>query len=373
MMRTLGLACLGITCAWGAVAVAAEGPAEALTGKGLRKAGLTYILPAEADVAKAANAVRAAQKTMAAATARQREVDGQIEANKQMVVEFTQQRRVLREQVPGAGSVAEHNQIVQQMNELGDRINLLHAGGEDEQEARKQAGAAASEKREAFVQAIMDSAPLIEDIDATYDKLKADAEVIAAIQSLNVGAKPTARVALGPSKAYLANVKALQKARASIQSESIPLREDNGTFTVDVVLNGKVTQAMVFDTGAAVVSLPAAVAARAGINPTADDPTIRMQTADGRTHEAKQMTLQSVRVGKFTATNVICVVVPPDLADAPPLLGGSFLKSFTYKLMPEAGKLTLSRIGEEEPAPSARPAAKGSAGKKSASSKRAKP
>ncbi len=374
MMRMLGWAVFGLIAASNGAALADDGPAGVLEAKGLRKAGLVYILPAEADVAKAAGAVRSAQQKLGVVMGEQAEVEGQIEANKQMVVEFTQQRRILREQMNGANSTAERNQYVNQLNELGDRVNLLHSGHDEEEEARKQAGAATSERREDYLQKLMELGNLIEDVDATYAKLQADAEVKAAIDALNVGAKVNARVTLGPSKAYQASARALRKAQGSVHSETIPLSENRGTFLVNVVLNGKVTKAMIFDTGASMVSLPAELASRAGLNPTDADPTIRMQTADGRTHDAKLMKLQSVKVGKFTVNDVECIVVPPDLADAPPLLGGSFLKGFTYKLIPEAGKLTLSRVGEEEAPKVAKPAkgakgAKGSAKKSAAARK----
>ena len=284
-----------------------------------------------------------------------------------MVVEFSQQRRLLREQANLAASPAERNQYVNQMNELVDRINVLVMGREGDQEARKEVAAKADGRREAFVQALTEKGTLVEDVEAEYAKLKVDAEARAAIDALNRGAKPTARVALGPTKAYLAHVKAFRKAQGAIQSETIPLRDSSGTFLVDVTLNGKVTKAMTFDTGASVVSLPAALAAQAGLRPTADDPTIRLRTADGATHEAKLMTLKSVRVGKFTVEGVECVVLGPDQADAPPLLGGSFLRNFTYKLSPEAGKLTLSKVATGEPEKPARPAR--GAGKKAAASR----
>ena len=89
-----------------------------------------------------------------------------------------------------------------------------------------------------------------------------------------------------------------------------------------------------------------------GLNPSTadevkDDPTVRLQLGDGKVVEAKQMILKSVRVGSFTVENVECAVLPPVLVAAEPALGGSFLKHFTYKLDPKAGKLHLAQFGTE--------------------------
>ena len=113
---------------------------------------------------------------------------------------------------------------------------------------------------------------------------------------------------LGPSRTHLANVKLLEKAEGGILTETIQLRSDNGVFWVDVTLNGKTTIPMVFDTGAGILSLGEADAAKAGLVPSPSDRTITLQVADGSSHEAKLMTLDSVRVGKFTVRNVECAV-----------------------------------------------------------------
>ena len=322
-----------------------------LTGKeDLKKSGGYYVLPAEADVAKASEKVKGLQKALMAAATRQRAIEMQDAANKNLIVEYTQQSMVLRRQKGMASTVGEHNQIVEMSNELIDRINLLTRETEDAKPLKKEAAAAVADRREAFLQGLEELAKLVEETDKRYAALAEDPEVKAALARINKD--PKAAVKLGPSRTYQANVKALRKAQSLIQSETIPLQEDNGTFLVAVSLNGKVNKAMVFDTGAGIISLPADLAASAGIVPGADDPVIKLTTADGAVHEGKRMTLKSVRVGKFTVENVECAVMPPSMKNAAPLLGGSFLKYFTYKLSPESGTLILSKIGgaEAEPA-----------------------
>ena len=59
------------------------------------------------------------------------------------------------------------------------------------------------------------------------------------------------------------------------------------------------------------------------------------------------MTLDSVRVGKFTVKDVRCAVLPAGLTQAPPLLGGSFLRHFSYRHNPGGGKVTFWKVQTE--------------------------
>ena len=120
-------------------------------------------------------------------------------------------------------------------------------------------------------------------------------------------------------------------------SETVELRKEGGIYWVDVTFNGKVTKPLAFDTGASSVVLPASLAAAIGLKPGKDDPTVRTQVADGSIVEAKRMTIPSVRVGKFTVQDVVCIVMPADKEDVSPLLGQTFLKNFTHQFSGETG------------------------------------
>ena len=86
--------------------------------------------------------------------------------------------------------------------------------------------------------------------------------------------------------------------------------------------------------------------------PSPSDRTITLHVADGSSHEAKMMTLDSVRVGKFTVRNVECAVSSKEKSNVPPLLGGPFLKHFTFKMNQAAGTVTFSKIETPETAAS---------------------
>jgi hypothetical protein len=114
---------------------------------------------------------------------------------------------------------------------------------------------------------------------------------------------------------------------------------------VQAVLNGKVTDTMTWDSGADFVSLSAETGKALGIVPTDKDPTLEMSGADGRVFPAKQIVLDSIRLGGFTMRNVDCVLLP-DTGDkpAPDLLGDTFQSHFLSRLDQRTGQLQLTPI-----------------------------
>lgn len=323
-----------------------DASAEALLkGKGLRRQVATYVLPGEAEFARKLTTARATYKGYTGALMQQESLTRNLEANKGMIQQMTQQRIFLNQQLVQASTTQEHNRVVGMMNELNDRINLLNNTSEDSG-PNKEIRAQASNRREAYIQALLDLRALADSTAKTYDELGDDAEVKEALTALSKPSRP--KLTIGPSRAYLANLKLLEKAEGGILTETIQLRNDNGVFWVDVTLNGKVTIPMVFDTGAGIVSLGEADAAKAGLVPSASDRTITLQVADGTSHEARLKTLNSVRVGKFSVQNVECAVSSKEKTNVPPLLGGPFLKHFTFKMNQAAGTVTFTKIETPE-------------------------
>ena len=113
---------------------------------------------------------------------------------------------------------------------------------------------------------------------------------------------------------------------------------------VEVTLNGKLTQSMIVDSGASLIALPASMAAQVGLVPGPNDPKLHLQIGDGKIVEATKMVLESVRVGTFTVEKVDCAVLPASFVAAEPLLGGTFLNNFIYKVDTDAGKLHLAEL-----------------------------
>jgi clan AA aspartic protease (TIGR02281 family) len=326
-----------------------------LKEKALRKAGSVYVLAAEADVQKKVVEARAVSRRMTQALAQQRAYELAIREGRQVVRDLTEQRIALNNQLSQATTVAQHNQLVAQVNELTDRLNLL-TQQEADPEAKRKIEEQAALRREEYIQAVLDLRRLVDDAKGRYAALAQDDGVRDALERLNRRGKE--KVSLGPSRAFLANVKLLEKAEASVLSESVALRKEGGIFWVDVTFNGKVTRPMAFDTGAAEVVLPADLAAQIGLKPGRDAPTVRCRIADGSTVEAKRMTVPSMRVGRFTVADVPCVVMPADKGDVPPLLGQTFQRHFLLKFSPDAGTLVLSKVEVGEEASPRTPAGK---------------
>jgi len=339
-----------ITAAGASVARGDE-PAEAvLKGKGLRKSGSTYVLPGEAEVQKKVTEARAASRQMTGALARQQSYDRGLRENEMAIRQLTEQRIALNQQLAQVETPAQNNQLVAMVNGVTDRLNLLRSHQGDA-EVKRDVDGQAARGREAYVQAVLDLRPLVDSVTSAYAALVDDEGVKSALDALNRQAK--VKSALRPSKAFLANVALLEKAEASVLSESVDLRKEGGIFWLDVTFNGKVTRPMAFDTGAADVVLPADLAAEIGLKPGKGDPVVRCRVADGSIVEARQMTVPSIRVGKFTVKDVACTVMPADKANVPPLLGQTFQRNFLLKFSPDSGKLVLSKVEDPDAPPAA--------------------
>ncbi len=325
-----------------------DASAEALLkNKGLRRQGTIYVSPGEAEFSRKLSMARAIYKGFTGAVMQQESLARHLESNKQMIQQLTEQRVFLNQQLSQVTTPQENNRLVGMINELTDRINLMNNAGDDTG-AAQEVRAQASNRREAYIQALLDLRALADSTAKTYEELGDDAEVKDALAALSKPSRP--KVTLGPSRAYLANLKLLEKAEGGMLTETIQLRSDNGVFWVDVTLNGKTTIPMVFDTGAGILSLGESDAAKAGLVSKPSDRTITLQVADGTSHEGKLMTIDSVRIGKFTVRNVECAVSSKEKSNVPPLLGGPFLKHFTFKMNQAAGTVTFTKIETPEAA-----------------------
>ncbi len=347
------IAALGVMPAPGAEPSAAE---ATLKEKELRRSGQTYVLPEESVVKEKLAAAQALYKQLSLAIARQRAFAQGVSDSKAMVQALMQQRMMYNQQLTQATTAVQHNQVVGALNVLNDQINMIRQNANDP-EAASQVAAQVPRQREAFIQAVIDLRQLVDEATAKYEELADDDEVKEALEALNRSAR--AKVALGPSRAFLANAGLLKKVESAVLSETIDLRKEGGVFWLDVTFNGKVTKPMVFDTGAASVVLPHELASELGLKPGPDDPIVKAQVADGSIVEAKQMTIPSVRVGKFTIKDVVGIVMPAEKRDVPPLLGGTFHKYFSYNFSPESGRLVLSKVETPDEAAAA-PRAKSS-------------
>ncbi|MFN0059895.1 MAG: retroviral-like aspartic protease family protein [Planctomycetota bacterium] len=137
----------------------------------------------------------------------------------------------------------------------------------------------------------------------------------------------------------------LLKARVSElkgQQGKIVLRFQPGSSSIPAraVLNGRVAQDYIVDTGATITTIPYSAALALGIRITAQMRRLEVRTASGVVL-APDITLDSISLGGWEVRNVRVLV--HDLPEQPGLglLGLNFLQSFRVDLDSERGVLTL--------------------------------
>ncbi len=341
------LAAFALLAASVSVARADSKTAEAaLKEKGLKRVGANYCVGEEQELAKILKDSRAVQKQLLLVERALDDAEGYAAHAKQYVQECFQRRAALTKQLTQARNVKEHNQIVAAINELEAEIVRLQ-DGEEMKKSLDDARAAASTEREKYMQGLLDARSLVGRAEEQYRAHAEDTEVTSLITEYNEG--QAREFALGPSRGFTANVKALVKLEAKVLSEEIPLRREGGLFFVAVVFNGQAsnTHEMAIDTGASIVCLPYSLAKAVGLEPDEKSELMQLSMADGSIVPGRKVFAKEIRVGKFTVENVECVVMPAELPNAAPLLGQTFLDKFGYKIDSDQQKLIMSQVKTE--------------------------
>ena len=316
-------------------------PHEELVARGLSKKASYYVLPSEIEFNKRLPDARKTRGKLSEALKKQADFEDQKQQHRRNIRDHVAERMRLANRLAGTGDVVKQNRLIARLNYLNEQIELYTAGGVFHDE-EKHIAAEAGRARQEFVTLVAELRALVDKTDAGYAALATNPGVQAALAELSKTSKRP--LALGPRPNYARNLKQLAKMERAIVTESIKLHPKNGVLWLDVSLNGRAAQRMVFDTGASTVTLPFEWAAELGLHPTENDPVARMSVADGRTVRATRMTLDSVRVGDFEVRSVSCVVMPADLTNVPPLLGQAFLRHFISTFDAGAGELHLSKI-----------------------------
>ncbi len=117
-----------------------------------------------------------------------------------------------------------------------------------------------------------------------------------------------------------------------------------GNVIVEAVINDTQTVKLVVDTGASVVAISKDVIHRMGLD-IENNPELTVVVADGRTVKAKQVVLESLRVGNAKVKNVFAAVLDkPTQGFTDGLLGMSFLSNFSLKLDSANNELVLEKF-----------------------------
>lgn len=326
----------------GAPKKAARGPhTEVLEARGLRKQGTAYVLVGELELGKLAREVAPLQRAVLDASKLLTQAE-ELEAQRQEEIdECTRRQAELAGQISTTTNSALRNNIILQSNALISRLKQLYAATDIEKTLTKSRERSAS-AREAFVERVLKMRTVADQLEQDYAALREDAEVTQAVAA--AGAAEGKKMTLGPTAGYKANLASLKKLEAKVLTESIKLRRDRQTFYVNVVVGGKPPCEFVVDTGASTVTLPAKLAAELDLTPDQAAPRIHCVLADGKEVEGRRVIAKSLRVSSFTVDNVECVVLPADLANAPALLGMTFLNNYNCRINTEAGTMTLTKV-----------------------------
>lgn len=358
MRRSRALICFALFTVPSSIAIVrADDPAPetVLKEKGLKRSGSVYFLASESEFQKKLAEVRGLYTKLSQAVMRKQMFEQNRQQADATVQELLRQRIYLNTQLSQATSAIENNRIVGMLRAVEDQATLIQRQNGDP-EQNQAVGARVAMQREEYMQAVLDARQVVERAQENYALLGKDEDVAKALAALETKSK--SRLELGPTKGFLANIKQLEKYEASVLTEKVALRKEGGIFWVDVMFNGKVTESLAFDTGAAWVVLPSELATKVGLNPGAEAPTVRTQIADGTVIDAKQMNIPSVRLGKFTVKDVPCIVMPAGKTNVPPLLGQTFLRHFMCHTNSDAGTLVLTKIDAEDKAETTAPKSK---------------
>jgi hypothetical protein len=259
-------------------AVAADEAERVLAGKGLHLSVATYVLKAEDDVKKAADAAEARLKELRRVVYSEKNASRSEAEKKALLADLTKQRAALKQQMDqtlpqiraqmqilaqqqnqlslemsGSRLAANNrlsrlpsNQTAYEASGIANQMSMLQMQGDQlvndfnelnyqmeqlkpnpGQEAPKtkpgekpKTSPAVEEKLKAYVDAVAALRKLVDETKKQYSALAEDPKVKAAVDSLN---KPSARLKyeLGPSKKFQDTFKSLEQAEANIAAKTL--------------------------------------------------------------------------------------------------------------------------------------------------------
>ena len=334
-------ACMAAVIALGCVAAAKAAAADAdpIKSNGLTLSESRYVLPDEAEVLDGMKSLRETRKEVDQNARTRRQYELKLAASKNFINSSHKEWNALEERLAIVRDVNVHNRIVARMNTL---LVKSREAGEQQQEYSDKLSKVGGTAEAKFFDNLVPLEQKAQDVQKKYDALAADPAIKAAIAKAGAAAAATPAV-LGPSPEFATALKDLTKWRSEVESEAIPLVDEHGVKKVNVLLNGE-PYPMIVDTGASAVTLPGELGDKLKLVPGKQDPEIELKLADGRTVTGHLMTLESVRVGRFTLKNVECVVLNKGLPDPATILGNTFLSHYVVKLDQAKDRLELIEI-----------------------------
>jgi aspartyl protease family protein len=315
-----------------------------LASKGIRVTHSGLSLTEESELSKQfrelATLKRKLQSVVREFNEAQRELDQLTDSLHQQI----QANVAINGQLAASGNIIQHNQLVGAANATAGEINLLNQEQEQSKKELDRTRAAANSVREKYVQQIAKIRAEADRLAAKYSELEKDEDAQSALKEWNAAAN--ASLQIQPSRLFQAGLKRIADLEKSVVLEKIPLHREGNSFYATAMVNGDHFVDMVVDTGASSIVLPYKTAMECGVKIDASAVPVQMIVASGAKFKSKLVTLDSVKVGQFTAQKVECIVLPPEATNAPVLLGMTFLGRFNFSI--NGTELVLSKI-EGEP------------------------
>jgi clan AA aspartic protease (TIGR02281 family) len=326
--------------------------ATAFEAQGLRLTSTALALDVESEVMKAIKDLPKAKKNLMLADREKYGAEAELEAVKQQISDFKKRHTLLSAQMANVTDVVTNNRLVGELNKTAGIVDALLEQQEKSTDKVKAARSKSNDQREAFVQTLLGLRASADKATQKWETLATDKELAAHVEE---AAELTGKkLALKPSPAFVNAEKQLKTYEEAMIAEAISLENESGTLWINVAVNGKPVTRMVVDSGATSISLPYKLAKELGIEPKESDPDIMVGLADGSRVPAKLITIASVRVGKFTAENVECIVMDESASEAPPLLGMSFLGRYKFEIDTDKSELRMVKVDSGEPDPRAK-------------------
>ncbi len=324
-----------------------EAAKGALEKKGIRAVGDGFQVPEELELKSGLRELPKLKKALMDSGRQLASARKLVDENKAAMIKLVEANRQFNTQLAmvGPNQVTLNNKLVGAIRANEAQLLLMQQRGANLETQSKNVRAKANEVRERFLETVLKLRKLADGITAKYEESSKDPDIVAAVAQLNQ-AVPRSFV-LGESRSLATSIRQIEKLEEQIFSESISLRSEGGTMFASVVIDGQHTHEMVVDSGASLISLPAQLAAQCGIPASPSDPTIILGLADGSQIPGKLVTIQSVRVGRFTVENVQCAILGPQAVNAEPLLGMSFLENFKFEIDAQNSTMTLIEIASD--------------------------
>jgi len=336
-------------------------PADVLKDKGFVKQGGLYVAGGEAEVLKDMRLLRVSRAKLDTEMKKRAQMDQGIKNAERTIAQWEVDYTALNDRMSATNDPLAQNQLIGRLNATIERIKR---GNEEKKQMEAAASKVGTQAKISFADAVTALAPKAEAVSKVYKDAASDDAVKAALDKINETARPKMR--LGPTTEFASAANLLKKWRTEVEDETIPIKQESGTPTLEVTLNGTVTKRMILDSGASVVQISPEVADELKMTPGPADPKVKMSIADGSTVEGRLMHLKSVRVGHFVVEDVACVVPSKSMKEVPLLLGDAFLSHFIVKLDAAGGELHLMELSgakRETDSPGEKSTSKGNSGK----------